>query len=382
MSRNDKNRNGYDDNYAYQTQKRSNNGGQRGFQDVSSYSASGNVKRKKSGSRKLVQVLLAILFSLFIIVGAGMIYVSTYLLGGLKTTTLTKNPADLGIGSDIIISDEIKNIALFGMDSRGNDFTGQSDAILILSVDMKHGKLKLVSVLRDSYVDIGDGDWNKINAAYAYGGAEEAIRTLNRNFNLDIMDYVTINFGNLAAVVDAVGGVDVNVMEDEIPYINENLDGLAFQQPELGISEADHVTESGYIHLSGHQAVAYSRIRYLDSDFGRVGRQQNVLQAMFGKVSGMNPLQFPELIRQVSSLCETSLGYGDILPLAQAALSGYSLERLTIPRDSEYDFGDRDVGSTVEYDLDAAGQEIDAFIKEQDSPYWSEYFGGSTDETE
>ncbi|WP_099204900.1 LCP family protein [Scatolibacter rhodanostii] len=387
MSRNENRHNRYDDNYEYQTNKRAQAvpqgyGAKGSFEDVSSYSSQGQKgpRKKKSAGRKAIEIILAVIFSLLIVLGAGLIYVSTYLLGDLNTTSLTKDPAELGIASDVISDNSIKNIALFGVDSRGNSFTGNSDAIIIMSVDMKHNKIKLTSVLRDSYVPIeGNGSY-KINAAYSWGGYELAIKTLNQNYNMDIMDYVTVNFGRLAELIDAVGGVDVEIREDEISYMNDNLRGLAIEQPELGIDSDDEVTEAGLLHLSGHQAVAYSRIRYLDSDFGRVGRQQNVLEAMFQRVMTMSKAEYPSMIKQMMPLCETSLDPGDVLPLAQVALSGFTMERMTIPNEiTGYDDPYIDDMSVILYDLEDASHLIDAFIYEQDSPYYDTYYGSSTE---
>lgn len=378
-------RNEYGDNYAYRSTKgKQSPTSSKTFEDVSSYSQSSRkkVKKKMSTGKRVAVVFLSVVFSLLILAGAGLIYVSTYLLSDLTTTTLTKDPAELGISEDIISDGTVKNIALFGLDSRGNDFSGRSDAIMIMSVDQKHNKIKLISVLRDSYLDIGYGSYEKAAHAYSYGGAKQGIKMLNMNFNLDIMDYVSINFGNLAEVVDAVGGIDVQITELEMYHINMNLDGLAREQPELGISTANHIDRWDTVHLDGHQAVAYARIRKTETingtndDFGRVERQQIVLQALFSKVLTMSKLDYPAMIKNLTALCETSMDFNDILPLAKVALSGFTLERLSMP-DSQYInywFGNSN-GSTVDYDIDEAAELIDAFIKEEDSPYWGKAYG-------
>ena len=193
---------------------------------------------------------IAIFFCLiFILCGSGLVYVSTNLLSGLSTTTIAKDDDSLGIDTkNIVMDDSIKNIALFGLDSRNGEFTGRSDVIMILSVDNKHGKLKLTSILRDSELTIegegNDGSYlnyvDKINAAYFYGGPELAIRTINQNFGLDIRDYVTINFANMASIVDAFGGVDIELTAEEVEAVNDNLWALSQEvEDQKAIDQAD-----------------------------------------------------------------------------------------------------------------------------------------------
>ena len=209
-----------------------------GFEDVSSYSSSKEYKKRKKNRRgRAVLRGIAVFFCLvFILCGSGLVYVSTNLLANLTTTSIAKDNDSLGIDTENIVMDSsIKNIALFGVDSRNGDFTGLSDVIMILSVDGVHGKLKLTSILRDSELSINgetlNGDYvnytAKINNAYQLGGPELAIRTLNRNFGLDIREYVTVNFANMAAIVDAFGGVDMELTAEEVGAINDNLWALS-----------------------------------------------------------------------------------------------------------------------------------------------------------
>lgn len=379
--------NGYHDNYAYQMPKNGGKGTRGGqFEDVSSYSSSkGKGGKKKSTTRRVVSILLAVVFSLCIVAGAALIYVSTYLLGDLNTTSLTKNKAELGIASDIISSSEIKNIALFGVDSRSEGESARSDSIMILSLDMKHKKVKLTSVARDSYVPVEGYGYTKITHAYAYGGYQLAVKTLNQNFNMDIMDYVTIDFRGLASIIDAIGGVDLNITSEERDEINRILYMTATDDPSLGLNPYEHLLSDdqyGDVHMDGYQAVSYARIRYLDSDFGRMDRQQNVMQAMFNQVMAVSKTEYPKMVKTLAGYCETSMNIGDILPLVQLVLSNFTIERLSLPSDSiGYSTPTIDGMSVVQYDLETAAHQLDAFIKEQDSPYWSDFYStGGTDE--
>lgn len=387
------------------------------FEDVSSYSSSKEYKKRKKNRRgRAVLRGIAIFFCLiFILCGSGLVYVSTNLLSGLSTTTIAKDDDSLGIDTkNIVMDDSIKNIALFGLDSRNGEFTGRSDVIMILSVDNKHGKLKLTSILRDSELTIegesNDGSYlnyvDKINAAYYYGGPELAIRTINQNFGLDIRDYVTINFANMASIVDAFGGVDIELTAEEVEAVNDNLWALSQEVEDQKAIDQENGTyndqvyseityedylptvngdvdlmygeyEGGMYHLNGNQAVAYGRIRKIDSDYQRVERQQTVFSALVGKLEGMGLTDYTGLIQQLMPYCETSLDLTDILGMTPILFTGFSISSISVPDpDYETDLFDGQDSSNIYhmiYDPTGAAKRISSFIYEEDSPYWNEY---------
>ena len=396
-----------------------------GFEDVSSYSSSKEYKKRKKNRRgRAVLRGIAVFFCLvFILCGSGLVYVSTNLLANLTTTSIAKDNDSLGIDTENIVMDSsIKNIALFGVDSRNGDFTGLSDVIMILSVDGVHGKLKLTSILRDSELSINgetlNGDYvnytAKINNAYQLGGPELAIRTLNRNFGLDIREYVTVNFANMAAIVDAFGGVDMELTAEEVGAINDNLwalsqevedqkerdmaNGTYEEQTYSEIKSTDYFPdvngeiniaygeyEGGTYHLNGNQAVAYGRIRYVDSDWGRVERQQKVFSALVGKVTELSWSDYPSLIQQMMPYCETNLDLTDVMGLAPILLTDFTISSISVPNaDYETDlFSGLDSNDAYRmiYDPTGAAQRISAFIYEESSPYWEQY-GDTSQETD
>ena len=392
------------------------------FEDVSSYSSSKEYKKRKKNRRgRAVLRGIAIFFCMvFILCGGGLVYVSTNLLSGLTITSIAKDNDSLGIDAEnIVMDDSIKNIALFGVDSRNGEFKGLSDVIMILTVDNKHGKIKMTSILRDSEVTIEGESYSqgylnyvdKINVAYQYGGPELAIRTLNQNFSMDIRDYVTINFANMAAIVDAFGGVDLELTAEEVKAVNDNLWALSQEvedqkewDEQNGITDEiyseitydDYIPtiygdvdlmygeyEGGTYHLNGNQAVAYGRIRYIDSDYVRVERQQNVLMALVGKLEGMGITDYTSLIQQLLPYCETSLDLTDIIGMTPILFTDFSISRISVPN-SEYEtdlFDGLDSNNKYHmiYDPTGAAKRISSFIYEEDSPYWNEYGDTSID---
>lgn len=379
------------DNYYYEEPPR---GWQEGdqFQDISSYSSpqkrradqmamerqrrssqasSSRPRKKKKGSvgRKIAVTFMVLL----ILVGGGFFYVFGYLLNGLTMTSITKDPDILGIQEGVLTDSSVKNIALFGLDARENETTGRSDALMILTVDNRHDKLKITSILRDSEVSIDGYGYDKITHAYAYGGYELAINTINRNFNLDIEDYVTVNFIQMAEIVDAFGGVELNITEDEMNEINNNLSMQQLESADANIQDSDYLHQSGDLLLNGNQAVAYARIRHLDSDDVRASRQQEVLMALMKSLKSKSKLEYPGLIRKIMPMCETSLDFGDIMNMAPIMFTDFQMETLSIPGEEEQAYGAYlDSGAWVyEYDLTAASQHISRFIYEEKSPYYT-----------
>ncbi|MDO4460737.1 MAG: LCP family protein [Clostridia bacterium] len=350
------------------------------FEDVSSFNSNADYRRANKAKRKKhkgLKALICVFCVLLILVGSGMLFISNYLLADLTTTTITKDKDALGIVSGVETNPNITNIALFGVDSRDDNFSGLSDVIIICTVDEIHHKVKLTSILRDSRVYIGEksqtaSGYDKINAAYSLGGAELAINTINQSFKMDITDYVTVNFGKTAAIVDAFGGVDLEITEAEREQININLTNLLGEEGEAsGITDIDYISESGMVHMTGNTAVAYSRIRMIDSDTMRANRQQNVLEALVGKLTSFGIGDYPQLIKRMCALAETSLDFTTIFGFADFAISDFTLERLVVPGELENPAGDTyyddypETGSWEwRYDLDLAADHIHEFIYE------------------
>ncbi len=224
-------------------------------------------RKKKSGFRKVLLVLIILLALL----GGGFYY----LVGAMYDKM---NYAQI----DSLVREPMKeegvvNILLIGNDSRENGADGRSDAMILLSISNKTKKIYMTSLLRDMYVEIPGHDGNRLNAAYSFGGAELLMETIEKNLDITVNRYVLVNFEAFANLVDAVGGIELELSQEEIEYVNGYLVeyNMLTDRPQ-GTDNMD-TSVSGLVHLNGPQALAYSRNRYLGTDFGRTERQRKVL---------------------------------------------------------------------------------------------------------
>ena len=312
-------------------------------------------KNKKKSVKKFVLLCVAIMLSALISL---FIVTFNYLFGGLNHKKITKDFDELGINSsryEETVDSKIVNIALFGVDSRTESFSGLSDSIMIASFDKKSGYIKLSSIARDSQVDIKDVGVTKINAAYSNGGPVLAINTINRNFNMDIQDYVTINISNLAKVIDAAGGVTIDITQAEQNAANIIMNELTPNAPKI--------SKSGTVHLDGTQATAFCRIRKLDSDLYRIDRQKKVLQSLFDKAVKLSPTKMAETIHTMMPMVETSLDYDKIFSLSSLATNkNLELVNMKFPNSESNYTSSPTTNWQIIYDLDVAKQQLYDFV--------------------
>lgn len=290
-------------------------------------------------------------------------FAASYMLSGINRGDGTFDDTQLDTHEGL--SDEVINIAVFGVDSRTDDVSGRSDAMMIVSVDMKHDKIKAVSLMRDSLVDIEGYGWYKLNGAYARGGVELAIKTINQNFDMNITDYVALNFNQLAGIVDALDGVEVEITEAERRNANKYIKEMA---DEVG-EKADLIKESGTVTLYGYQAVAYARIRYVgNADFQRTERQREVMEKLMNKALDTNPIKYPTLIKSLIPMVETSLSNDEIVRIAGSVLlrGRPTFEQGRFPLDGSYK---TNASYAMVYDLDAAAEKLHRFIYD-DEPFY------------
>ncbi len=291
-------------------------------------SAKGATKRKKL-TEKQKKMAIAIGISAGVILLALIITAVTVIsvwFGRIHRESALSE-GDIGINSNLPHSDKVQNIALFGLDSRSDNDSGRSDAVIILTIDRIHNKIKLTSIARDTYVAIEGRKNDKLTHAWAYGKAKLSVKTLNQNFNMNITDYAYINFYEFTKLIDFVGGVMIDVSPEELNIMNN------YYGPELRRLGFNYTNAtSGYVRLNGVQALAYSRDRYTGSDIDRGNRQKEVLEAMFAQVKNTSLTKFPSLISQSLEMVHTTLSNEELMSIARWALtSSPTFEQFGLP---------------------------------------------------
>lgn len=279
--------------------------------------SSGKKTSKKAQARKQRRRIIIFVVEIIVLI------IAVFFLYGVMSGTKS-GKVDLK-ESDIIINDTVKeaqettmkgyrNIALFGVDSTTGALTKntRSDTIMIASINQDTGECKLVSVYRDTYLNLSNDSYNKCNSAYAKGGPEQAISMLNMNLDLNITDFVTVGFAGLTDTIDALGGVYVDVDDAEINHLNNYQLCIA---EDLKRSYTP-VTSTGYQLLDGLQATGYCRIRYTaGDDFKRAERQREVLSAVADQAKKASLPKLTETANAVFSEVYTSLDLSEIVEM-------------------------------------------------------------------
>lgn len=242
------------------------------------------------------------------------------------------NSAFLVLPEDIAMPEgNTYTILLVGSDAYDDDNRGRSDTMILVQVDGDDKTIRMASFLRDMYVKIPGKGSNRLNASYIWGGHELLRRTLETNFGVTADAYVEVNFERLVKVIDAIGGVEVEVSEKERQQVNSI---LRFYNEKIGaVVEDQLLQESGLVHLTGKQALCFSRIRKIDGDVQRTARQRKVLEAAFHKVTQLSMAEITMLILQNMDAVQTDLTIADAVDLIPLALrcKNATFETLSIP---------------------------------------------------
>lgn len=266
------------------------------------------------------------------------------------------NYAEVAAVSDMPLQENgVVNILLIGSDSRQNDTSGRSDAMILLSLSSRTKTVCLTSLLRDMYVDIPGYDGNRLNAAYAFGGAELLMQTIELNFNIPVHRYMVVNFEGFANLVDAVGGIDLELSSAEIEYVNGYLVeyNMLTGRPQ-GTDNMDP-SISGLVHLNGPQALAYTRNRYIGTDFGRTERQRKVLTAVIRKLPASLLTNMSGLTDGLLTNLTTNLTQSECFRLSLMAgkLLTYDIVTDSIPQSGTYRNATIRQMAVLEVDFDA-----------------------------
>ena len=293
-------------------------------------------KETRSFRISLSRILFCIFFVCIGLIGSMMIYAYMTLSSFNYETDFNIQENNINIqdnintedlnNSNLVNDNMILNVLLVGSDSMSAGDGGRSDSILILSVNMRTKKIKITSIMRDTWVSIPGYPKDRINASYAYGGCKSVIDTIHRNFGIYIDRYACVDFAGFSKIIDSIGGIDIYLTEQECSYINkysENKNNV------LKIS-------SGVKHLTGTQALQHARNRNsIGSDYDRTTRQRQVIKSVIEKMKSVNITEITNLVSKLAPIVTTNFKQSEIGRLVLSCLDylKYDIEEFRIPTD-------------------------------------------------
>lgn len=357
-------------------------------------------------SKVMKIVLIALLVVVLVVVGLGVYVLTSMRADAVQTVEKptdidlpeetqpitviseepTPTPTQMPIYEEASKVDNIVNILLVGTDSRtiteATGAEGRSDSMMLASINTADGKITLVSFMRDSRVHrIGKSGrftfYGRLNGAYSSGygggGPGELINTINGNFKLDVQEYICIGFDGFAALIDQIGGLDVDCDQAEINFINDRIKGNFVHEPKV-VREATPIkAEPGVLHLDGAQCLIYARNRHTGfdggsgNDYDRVSRQQEIIQLVFDKVTKeMNEQSVLALISFATGYVSTNMKLETMTDLAKVLLTkDMTFNKLTLPENGSYSYYVDDKGNKtdmLEFDLDKAAEQLNTLL--------------------
>ena len=272
-------------------------------------------------------------------------------VGVVDPDEVDPNADDVQIAREDQRDKDVVNVLLIGSDSRDpNAELGRSDTMILASFNKNQKKATALSFLRDSLVEIDGHGQSKLGHTFAYGGVGLTINTINKQFDLDVQDYVIVNFENLVGIIDQLGGIQVVLTEEEAEYYRQN--GM----PDI---------VAGNVTLTGSQALAHARNRSLDNDFGRTERQRDVIYGIYNKVlQQKDPGTVMSLISYCMTQVKTNMSVTEIYDLAMDVLSVDNLktQQAAVPAEGTYEFGTYEDMSVLNIDLEANKKKIEELL--------------------
>ncbi len=353
------------------------------YDDIYSSSRRRNINKIKVNKKKKIINTLVVIFSILCAVGGAIILYGNSLLSSLNANSFSNDigndssleqEGDATFTNNIIKDPMVLNIMLFGSDVRPDGSgNGRSDSMILLSIDNRHKKLKLTSFMRDSFVSIPGHGKAKLNSAYSFGGPELAINTIERNFGVDVDRYVVLYFDTFPKVIDALGGVDVELYKEEAAYLNND---FPKRKPKF--------SEAGTYHLNGDEALLYARIRYVgNSDFERTQRQRYLISQVVNKFKSSSDIStIVNVMKEFLPAVTTNITVNEMTSLAKNSLKymNYPLSQFRLPTDDNY-YSSRDDkwGAVLNIkDIKKAREELARFIYEETA---DAIYGSSTTST-
>ena len=266
---------------------------------------------------KVITIILLIILLTLVIAGIAGWWIFNNKLSKVNYEGIPEEQIEVNEGVELE-KKGYRNIAIFGVDSRADTYDDtRSDCIIIASINQESNDVKLISVYRDSFLNIDGHGLDKVTHAYAFGGAELSINTLNKNLDLDIKEYASVNFGAVVDIINEIGGVEIEIENAELQYINKYIDAVDKQE---GTNTA-HITKAGKQNLNGVQALAYSRIRYTSGgDYKRTERMRDVLAATFAKAKNLSITELNRMLNKLLPEISTNIKANEIKELIPEAM--------------------------------------------------------------
>lgn len=370
------------------------------FVDISSNKQVTKIYNKRGRAKRIISIVLSVIF---LISGSGMIYYYSVLnsmnFQSIDNDNKNNNNNNTNVGSidalegdntnlslndgDLLQDSKVLNVMLFGEDNSKKTSTsgfGLSDTMIMMSIDNRHKKLKLTSFQRDTYLYIPGHGYNKLNASYTLGGAKLSVQTIEANYGIKVDRYAVVDFESFKKIIDTLGGIDIELTEDEILYIN-------YQMYKNGqVSEYTTIKDApGIVHLDGQEALWYARNRGLSKnedgneigidgdDWDRTSRQRKLLETVFNSMKSADLTQIISIVSSVGPLITTNLKKDEITALVSHALTylSYDVEQYYVPEEGLWYYDDNTVingetTSTIKIsDLEAQRLKFASFIFEE-----------------
>ncbi len=323
-------------------------------------------KKKKKKKHRLLRLLTALFLSFVIFIGI----LFAVAVNMINKMNISEDAGDGRVNpyideSALYYSDDVTNILLLGVDAREGETASRSDTMMLISIDRAHEKIKMTSFLRDSYVEIPGHGWNKLNASSTKGGVELVANTIEYNYKIKIDNYMLVDFVAFEELIDAIGGVTVEVTEKEANYLNRTWQQWSLTGTPLTFDSGEAVD------LNGEEALMFCRIRKLDSDFYRTERQRRVISSVKDKIMS-NPLSVFSIAESVLPLIETDLSTGSTMSLGMGAVTSYlkyDMAQQGIPADGTWHSERKSCGDSLVFSIDENAEILKDFI------YFDEYEG-------
>lgn len=361
------------------------------FVDISSNKQIQRVYIKKGRTKRIICLVLSIFLLLG---GSGLLYyfsllnslnykdLSDYVNNNSTNETfpdLVGDKSQLSLsGGELLQDSKVLNVMLFGEDNAHGEEHGRSDTMIMMSIDNRHKKLKLTSFQRDTYVYIPEYGYNRMNASYTLGGAGLTIKTIESNFGIKVDRYAVVDFNSFIKIIDTLGGIDLELTQDEIDYINYQL-----YKNKQSDTPTDITDSPGIVHITGQQALWYARNRGLDireeaigidgDDWDRTSRQRKLIQKLFTDMKSADLTKIVSIVSSVGPLVTTNLKKDEITALVSHSLTylKYDVEQYNIPSEGMWYYDDKTIinskeTSTIKFlDLNAQRIAFAEFIYEE-----------------